>query len=81
MTIPFGVSAILSSALKKFPEKDIRRVLSRPYGIETDYPRVDVMAIGGFTSGGIPIVVLVDMETNEVFHSQRWEAKYRRLLG
>ena len=81
MTIPFGVSAILASALKRFSIEEIMTVLYMPYGIETDYPRVDVMAIGGFTSGGIPIVVLVDMETNEVFHSQRWEAKYRRLFG
>ena len=45
-----------------------------------DFPRKDVVAIGGFTTGGIPIVVLVDMNTDQVFHAQKWEGKYQRLF-
>ena len=39
------------------------------------------MAVGGgFTSRGIPIVILVDMETETVFHAQGFERKYERLF-
>lgn len=45
-----------------------------------NFPRNGVTAVGGFTKGGMPIVVLVDMETSEVFHAQRYERKFRRLF-
>ena len=47
-----------------------------PAGTRGDYPRPGVVAIGGFTTQGLPIVVLQDMETGAVFHAQRRERKY-----
>ena len=38
------------------------------------------MAIGGLTTQGLPIVILRDMETGEVFHAQKLEGKYQRLF-
>lgn len=49
-------------------------------GRASDFPREGVMAVGGFTSRGIPIVILVDMETETVFHAQGFERKYERLF-
>ena len=81
MTIPFGVTAILASALEKFSERDIRWVLALPRGAQDNFPRQCVTAVGGFTSRGLPVVVIVDMETDEVFHAQKCEAKYEHLFG
>ncbi len=73
-------AVVLASAVKRFPEREIRLVLSQPRGAEDNFPRQGVTAVGGFTAVGVPIIVLVDMETNEVFHAQRYEKKFRRLF-
>ncbi|MDE0168512.1 MAG: hypothetical protein OXS29_03230 [bacterium] len=80
MTAPLGVHSILPSALKRFAIRDILSALAHPHGVEVDFPREGIMAIGGTTTQGLPIVVLRDMETGKVFHAQKLEAKYQRLF-
>ena len=75
-----GVTAILDSALKSFPRRDIVAALSWPVGAAENCPRHGVAAIGGFTTKGLPIVVLRDMETGLVFHAQKRETKYDHLF-
>ena len=81
MTLPFGVTEILDSALKRFPRKDIVAALSWPAGADSNCPRRGVAAIGGFTTQGLPIVVLRAMDTGVVFHAQKREPKYDHLFG
>ena len=64
---------VLDSALKRYSEKDIRRVLTFPVGIRDHSPRHGVRAVGGFTAQGVPVVVLMDMRRDFVFHAQRPE--------
>ncbi len=72
---------ILASALKRFSEEDILWVLAHPAGAEADFPRDEIISIGGFTKQGLPIVVMFDMETDAVFHAQKSERKYHGLFG
>lgn len=81
MTTPSGIPTVLESALKRFTEDDIYRVLSNPVGRQADFPRKGIAAVAGFTTGGIPVVVLIDMERSCVFHAQRLEGKYEHLLA
>ena len=74
-------NSILRSALKRYPKHDIEAALSRPTGGEDNYPREGVAAIGGFTTQGLPIVILQDMETGVVFHAQKAERKYDFLFS
>ena len=47
--------------------------MAHPYGVEVNFPRERIMAIGGLTTQGLPIVILRDMETGKVFHAQNWK--------
>ena len=72
--------SILPSAQRKFSEEDILAALGHPRGIARNFPRKGVRAIGGFTAKAVPIVVLMDMESDVVFHAQKLERKYHRLF-
>ena len=80
MTSPFPAPSILPSALKKYAARDIRRAISLPTGIRVNFPREGILAVGGFSAGGSPMVVLIDLDTNQVFHAQRFESKYSSLF-
>ncbi len=36
--------------------------------------------VGGFSAEGLPVVVLMDMETEAVFHAQKPERKHQHLF-
>jgi len=80
LTTPSRSPAVLESALKRFSEDDIYRVLSNPVGKRADFPREGIAAVAGFTAKGIPVVVLIDMRRSQVFHAQRPERKYEHLF-
>lgn len=80
MTLPFGVTAILDTALKRFSKEEVLWALTNPQGTLENFPRDGVAAIGGFTANAMPVVVLVDMNTGAVFHTQRPERKYQHLF-
>lgn len=81
MTTPSGPPTVLESALKRFTEDDIYWVLSNPVGRQADLPREGIAAVAGFTTRGIPLVVLIDMRRSCVFHAQRLERKYEHLFA